>query len=197
MDRDKKITLSLFLTWIVFGLFNLFGQPQAFVPLILVDGLMVVGLGIYFCFPFRKNLFYPGLIIFSAFIFLLSLIELNWISPTMEVKTNSIFLCFGFSLIFFLAAIQNYGLNRLYFTIGMLISFCFTISFALAFFTTIAKLSNPIYVYVAGGLLCLFVVIFNKDQHPTSITFNRVVLVLLLHFLFDIGNYLALLQFQP
>ncbi len=83
MDKDKKITLSLFLTWVVFGLFNLFGQPAAFVPPIIVDGLIVAGLGIYFCFPFQKNFFHPAILCFTLFVFHLSAMELGWLNISM------------------------------------------------------------------------------------------------------------------
>jgi hypothetical protein len=195
MDRDKKITLSLFLTWVVFGLFNLFGQPQAFVPLIIIDGLMVTGLGIYFLLPFRKNTFYFALIVFTVFMAILSLIETNWINITSFWKYFISLSGLLFCALLSLGGIYFFRKNPFLFSITLLIS----LFLAAGFYILISNNNSPIftafYLYFAAGILSLAGILIHDKKDEISESLHRLLLVFTLNFLFDIGNYLALLQF--
>lgn len=197
MDRDKKITLSLFLTWVVFGLFNLFGQPQAFVPLIIVDGLMVTGLGIYFLFPFKKNPFYFALAIFTIFMFILSLIETNWININLFWKYFISISGIAFCSLLLLGSIFYFKINKFLFSLNILISFLLIMGFYFLITNNESFIFSAFRLYTAAGLLTLGGVILNKQKDDVSVSLNRLLLVFSLNFLFDLGNYLALLQFMP
>lgn len=60
MRFESKIAVTGILTWVVFGLFNLFGQPGEFVPPLFFDYLFLCGLTIVFLYRLK-----PGLDFFS------------------------------------------------------------------------------------------------------------------------------------
>lgn len=198
MDRDKKITLSLFLTWVVFGLFNLFGQPEAFVPPIIVDGVIIAGLGIYFLFPLRKNIFYPAIVCFTFFIAYLSLMELGWIEVTMTSAVIAICLNILFIVYLSIGFFQIIKSNKKISFLLAVVILSHSLSISLAIFH-IFPAGNilPLLVY-AITFLCAFISIpLLSVKSELTDTLKRLYLLIILHFLFDIGNYLALLQFQP
>lgn len=197
MDRDKKITLSLFLTWVVFGLFNLFGQPQAFVPPIIVDGLIIGGLGLYFCFPIQKNHFYHALIAFTVFIFLLSAIELRYLeinlfTTVVAAGVNILFLTY-----FVFGTLHTYQEDKIVSRLSLIIIIFHTISVftALTDFLPALVYFPPILVYCISGICSAMALFLIKDQPEYNQTLKRIYLVMTLNFVFDIGNFLALLQF--
>lgn len=196
MDRDKKITLSLFLTWVVFGLFNLFGQPEAFVPPIIVDGLIIGGLGLYFCFPIQKNHFYPALIAFTVFIFLLSAVELGYL----EINLFTTIIAAGINILFLtyfiLGTLHTYQEDK----IVSRLSFIIIIFHSISVFTAITQFLPgityfPILVYCISGICSAMALFLIKDQPEYNQTLKRIYLVMTLNFVFDIGNFFALLQF--
>lgn len=196
MDRDKKITLSLFLTWVVFGLFNLFGQPEAFVPPIIVDGLIVAGLGIYFFFPYQKNFFHPPILCFTLFVLHLSAMELGWLSISMTSVVIAISINILFITYLILGAFSILKKDRLIAIILFIIILSHTISMCLALFEffPIGKFM-PIIVYSITGISAMLSIFLLKNEFPVYNSLKRLYLLLILHFIFDIGNYLALLQF--
>jgi hypothetical protein len=196
MGRDKKITLSLFLTWVVFGLFNLFGQPEAFVPPIIVDGLIVAGLGIYFCFPFQKNFFHPAILCFTLFVFQLSVMELGWLNISMTSIVIAISINILFITYLILGAFSILKKDKLIAIIlfVIILSHSISICFALFDFFAIGKFM-PIIVYSITGIAAMISIFLLKNEFPSYNSLNRLYLLIILHFIFDIGNYLALLQF--
>lgn len=196
MDRDKKITLSLFLTWVVFGLFNLFGQPQAFVPPIMMDGLMVAGLGLYFCFPYRKNYFYPALITYTVNILLLSAMEIGWLENSL---INLIIIVCIFILTIVYLSIGAFSLFQRYRKIAyilFLVIFFHSVNIILAVFYQIDTGKYFEFIIYSFTGLCTIVSLYLISTIDTETeTLKRFYLLFLLGYLFDIGNYLALLQF--
>ncbi len=198
MDRDKKITLSLFLTWVVFGLFNLFGQPEAFVPPIIVDGVIIAGLGISFLFPIRKNIFYPAIACFTFFIALLSLMELGWVNVTMTTIIVAICLNILFILYLVIGFFQIVKSDKRigFLLVGVILSHSLSIALALFRFLPEGNMM-PLLVYAVTFIFAFISIpLLSIDSELTN-TLKRLYLLIILHFLFDIGNYLALLQFQP
>jgi hypothetical protein len=196
MDRDKKITLSLFLTWVVFGLFNLFGQPQAFVPPIIVDGLIIAGLGFYFFFPISRNYFHFAILCFTIFILFLSSMELGWIEITM---TNAVIgLCINilFVVYLLLGAISLFTKEKLitFILIIIILSHSISITLALIQFFPFGKYLALI-IYSITAFSAAFSLFLMKNENPILNSLKRLYLIIILHFAFDIGNYLALLQF--
>lgn len=196
MDRDKKITLSLFLTWVVFGLFNLFGQPEAFVPPIIVDGLIIAGLGLYFFFPIQKNFFHPAILCFSVFVLHLAAMELGW----MDISMLSIVIAIAINILFItyliLGAFSIFKNDRLIGILLFIIILSHSLSISLALFD-ISPLGKfmPMFVYSITGISTMISVLLLKNDLPVYDSLKRLYLLLILHFTFDIGNYLALLQF--
>lgn len=194
MDRDVKITLSLFLTWVVFGLNNLFGQPQAFVPPIIYDGLIIAGLGIYFMFPFKKNFFYLSIVVFSLFILVLSSIEIGWILLNDNWIILILILAFALSISLITATLLSYDRFNLLSIIGIVISTTFTLSFMYPIFPNLAiNLPRPILLYLIGGICALIAIYMLTSEKKSNHEYKRILLLLFLNFIFDIGNYLALL----
>lgn len=194
MDKDVKITLSLFLTWLVFGLFNLFGQPQAFVPPIIVDGLMVVGLGIYFCFPFRKNHFYVALLLFPLIILLLSSYELGWIHLNTASLEIVVIFCFLFPIQLIIGAISILKKQSILFWSVLLISIFNLITMITGYYELFSPQSYlPFSIHIASGVLSLLSIITIVKNNLDFETLKRILLLILLNMIFDIGNYLALL----
>lgn len=196
MSSDLKITISLFLTWVVFGLFNLFGQPEAFVPPIIIDGLMVVALGIYFLIPFKNVVFSYAILSFILIIFALSSLELNWIQPSLGylilVGTFVVFTIL-FLLIGYLDWIRE---NKRIAYIGITFTLLLLFSFLMPLFPDANLLPyQPTIIYALLGIISFIQLYFSNKFHPNATQFIRFNLVYLLHFLFDMGNYLALLQF--
>jgi hypothetical protein len=196
MDHDKKITLSLFLTWVVFGLFNLFGQPEAFVPPIIVDGLIIAGLGIYFLFPFQRNYFQASIICFTSFVLVLSIMELGWIKTTNF--TIIIASCINILLIVYLMmglfSIVKSDKKIVYLLLIIIITH--SMSILIAIFNFLPDYTFlPMIIYSCSGIAAIASLLLIKNDDPTSISLKRFYLLISLHYFFDIGNYLALLQF--
>ncbi len=196
MDRDKKITLSLFLTWVVFGLFNLFGQPEAFVPPIIVDGLIIAGLGIYFLFPFQKNYFHAAIICFTTFVLFLSAMELGWMNTTTTtiILASSINILLITYLILGLFSIPKTDKRIIYLLIIIIITH--SLSILLAIFDFLPDFTFfPMIIYSCTGIAALVSIFLLKNNDSQTTSLKRLYLLISLHYLFDIGNYLALLQF--
>lgn len=196
MDRDKKITLSLFLTWVVFGLFNLFGQPEAFVPPIIVDGLIIAGLGIYFFFPYQRNYFHAAIICFTSFVFVLSVMELGWIKTT--TTTIIIASCINILLIVYLLmglfSIVKSDKRIVYLLLMIIITH--SMSILIAIFNFLPEYTFlPMIIYSSSGIAAITSLLLLRNNDPTTISLKRFYLLISLHYFFDIGNYLALLQF--
>lgn len=196
MDKDKKITLSLFLTWVVFGLYNLFGQPEAFVPPIIVDGLIIAGLGFYFFFPYQKNFFHPAILCFTLFVLHLSAMELGWMNITMTSVVIAIAINVLFITYLILGAFSILKLDRLIaiIMIVIILSHSISISIALFDFFPIGKYM-PMVIYSITGFSAIISILLLKNDLPQNESLKRLYLLLILHFTFDIGNFLALLQF--
>lgn len=196
MNRDKKITLSLFLTWVVFGLFNLFGQPEAFVPPIIVDGLIITGLGIYFCFPFQKNFFHSAILCFTLFVLHLSAMELGWLNISLTSFVIAISINILFITYLILGAFSILKKDRLIAVILFVIILSHSISISLALFDFFpAGKFMPMIVYSLTGISAMISIFLMKNDFPGYNSLYRLYLLIILHFTFDIGNYLALLQF--
>jgi hypothetical protein len=196
MDKDKKITLSLFLTWVVFGLFNLFGQPEAFVPPIIVDGLMIAVLGVYFFFPYQKNFFHPAIICFTLFVLHLSAMELGWLDISMTSVVIAISINILFIMYLILGAFFILKENRLIAIILFIIILSHSLSISLALFDFYPMgRFMPMVVYSITGIASMISILLLKNDLPIYNSLKRIYLLLLLHFAFDMGNYFALLQF--
>jgi len=196
MDKDKKITLSLFLTWVVFGLFNLFGQPEAFVPPIIVDGLIITGLGIYFLLPIERNYFHSAILCFTIFILFLSSMELGWIEINMTNAVIGLCISILFIVYLLLGAISIFKIDKLISYILILILISHSISITLAVFQ-IFPFGKYIAIIIYGftAISAAYSLFLMKNDNPAMNSLKRLYLIIILHFAFDIGNYLALLQF--
>lgn len=196
MSSDQKITISLFLTWVVFGLFNLFGQPEAFVPPIIIDGLMVVGLGIYFLIPFNNVVFSYAILSFILIIFALSSLELNWIQPSLGyLILMGTFVVFTI-LFLFIGYLDWIRENKRIAYVGIIFTLLLLFSFLMPLFPDATLVPHQAtIIYALLGIISFIQLYFSYKFHPNATQFIRFNLLYLLHFLFDMGNYLALLQF--
>ncbi|MBX7093872.1 MAG: hypothetical protein K1X56_04050 [Flavobacteriales bacterium] len=55
MRKSFKIAISALLTFVVFGIANLLGQPGKFIPPIYIDAIALTGIGIYFALQSQKD----------------------------------------------------------------------------------------------------------------------------------------------
>jgi hypothetical protein len=71
LNKSEKIILSTVLTWIIFGLFNLFGQPQYFLPPLPYNGIIIAVVAFILYLQHKDHNYQNyGYYLFTAFVLL-------------------------------------------------------------------------------------------------------------------------------
>jgi len=75
MRFESKIAITGILTYVVYGLYNLFGQPQQFVPPLFFDYLFISVLSVIFLYKLKFNLDFVSILLIGLAITCGGLIE--------------------------------------------------------------------------------------------------------------------------
>lgn len=196
MRRSFKIALSAVLTYLVFGLFNWFGQPQRFVPPLFFDAVFLPLFGMYLIYISAGNRQRFPLIALSLSLALTGYNELRDIGPdTRTIALFSIvlliFAVIGHLTSFirkFLHTDRTLGINWMVFVL-LLVASCI---FLLAGLFTGKQADLIAYAYWICGAAGLILTWNQQDKSDLADGDFGFVLLISLSALFDFMTYSAL-----
>lgn len=187
MNSSEKIILTTVLTWAIFGLFNLFGQPQFFLPPLPYNGYILALAAAIIYLQHKPHEFQKsGYYLFTVYV-LICICASFYEAFEINALFFLLLIFFTFELVVFPIVLFKYKSLRLYFVTHLIVYLFIIITFILLLIP-FSESDAGVYLYFLTGLMAFAGNLFFRKKG--SIYIHNTLWLYVLGVFFDAGEYL-------